>query len=178
MFYIFEDSMVQIHFGMAGNASTHCLPGPEPKSTTRLRIENEAGNICMLLSAMTVKIHDANEYDTLSGKIGADPLRSDAEKEKFFERVRKSKKSIGLLLMDQSVVAGIGNIYRAEILFKSGVHPEQPAASLPEHLLDSVWFHSVDLLQRGFASGSIMTVDKAHQMPPPWSRRYIYNHER
>jgi len=175
---IFEDSMVQIHFGMAGNASTHTLPGPEPKSTTRLRLENEESEVCMLLSAMTVKIHGADEYDAISGKIGADPLRSDAEKTKFVERMRRSKKSIGMLLMDQSVIAGIGNIYRAEILFKAGVHPEEPASSLPEKLLDSVWFHSVDLLQRGFASGSIMTVDKNHNMPAPWNRRYIYNHEK
>jgi formamidopyrimidine-DNA glycosylase len=35
-----------------------------------------------------------------------------------------------LLLMDQSVIAGVGNIYRAEILFKAGVHPEQRGNTL------------------------------------------------
>lgn len=51
-------------------------------------------------------------------KLGPDPLREDADKERLWAVMQKSKKSIGQLLMDQTAVAGIGNIYRAEILFK------------------------------------------------------------
>ena len=56
--------------------------------------------------------------------LGQDPLRADASPEALWERVRRSKKSIGQLLMDQSCFAGVGNIYRCEILFKAGVHPQ------------------------------------------------------
>lgn len=52
-------------------------------------------------------------------KLGPDPLREDADRERLWAVMQKSKKSIGQLLMDQSAVAGIGNIYRAEILFKA-----------------------------------------------------------
>ncbi len=57
-------------------------------------------------------------YESQSGKIGPDPLREDADVEVVWQKMQKSKKPVGLVLMDQSMVAGIGNIYRAEILFK------------------------------------------------------------
>lgn len=77
------------------------------------------------------------------------------------------------VLMDQSCVAGIGNIYRAEILFKSGVHPEQPARTLPRAVFELIWTHSVLLLQRGFLTGSILTVDpeEARVLGPKWCVR-------
>lgn len=80
----------------------------------------------------------------------------------------------GLVLMDQSMMAGVGNIYRAEILFKAKVHPETPANSLSRELFELVWHHSVDLLQRGFKTGSILTVDPedARKLGQPWTRRY------
>ncbi len=60
----------------------------------------------------------ADLYEEKLAKLGPDPLREDADRERLWEVMQKSKKSIGQLLMDQSAVAGIGNIYRAEILFK------------------------------------------------------------
>jgi formamidopyrimidine-DNA glycosylase len=44
--------------------------------------------------------------------------REDADKERLWQYMKQSKKSVGLTLMDQSCIAGIGNIYRAEILYK------------------------------------------------------------
>lgn len=46
-----------------------------------------------------------------------------------------------------------------QILFKAGVHPEAPANTLDRDAFDRVWRHSVLLLQRGFKTGSILTVD-------------------
>lgn len=69
--------------------------------------------------------------------------------------------------------AGVGNIYRAEILYKSRVHPEQPGNTLSRATFDTIWGHCVDLLQRGFSSGSILTVDPedAKTLGKPWTRR-------
>lgn len=50
--------------------------------------------------------------------MGPDPLREDADSDRLWRSIRKSKKPIGLVLMDQTLVAGLGNIYRAEVLFK------------------------------------------------------------
>ena len=62
----------------------------------------------------------AEFYQQCAAKLGPDPLREDADPELLWAKVTKSKKSVGLFLMDQSAVAGVGNIYRAEILFKVG----------------------------------------------------------
>lgn len=60
----------------------------------------------------------ADLYTTQTAKLGPDPLREDADAERVWARMQASKKPVGLVLMDQSMIAGIGNIYRAEILFK------------------------------------------------------------
>lgn len=60
----------------------------------------------------------ADLYEARKAKLGPDPLREDADAEVVWARVQGSRKPIGQLLMDQDAVAGLGNIYRAEVLFK------------------------------------------------------------
>lgn len=129
---------------------------------------------------MTVQHGSLDLYNSSIASLGEDPLREDADVEAAWHKVSKSKKPIGLLLMDQSVIAGVGNIYRAEILFKSGVHPDQPGSTISRPAFDTIWYHCVDLLKRGFQSGSILTVDPedAIKLGKPWTRRYIYNQAR
>uniref|UniRef100_A0A1D1ZV89 DNA-(apurinic or apyrimidinic site) lyase n=1 Tax=Auxenochlorella protothecoides TaxID=3075 RepID=A0A1D1ZV89_AUXPR len=185
LFYFFgtdpkDPIVLHFHFGMSGAFRTTALPGPEPTATTRLQLlDQEAGTVSHL-SAMTVLHGSRDLYDAKRSKLGPDPLREDADEELVWSTVSTSKKSIGLLLMDQSVVAGIGNIYRAEILYKAGVHPEQPGNTLSVEAFQRLWRHSVLLLQRGFATGSILTVDEgeAPSLGPAWARRYIYNQAR
>lgn len=83
----------------------------------------------------------------------------------------------GALIMDQSYFAGPGNIYRAEILFKAGVHPDKSGMDLERDEFDEIWFHTVALLNRGYETGSILTVDpeEARSLGKPKLRRYIYN---
>lgn len=182
LFYFFGDAanprVVHIHFGMSGAFKTMTLPGPEATETTRLTLVNQEHGIIAHLSAMTVILGDLDYYKEKSGKLGPDPLRQDADGERLWEKMRKSKKPIGGILMDQTCIAGIGNIYRAEILFKAGVHPEQPAWSVSREGFEALWRHSVLLLQRGFKTGSILTVDEdeAKKLGKPWTRRYVYNH--
>jgi hypothetical protein len=75
------------------------------------------------------------------------------------------------------VFAGPGNIYRAEILFVAGVHPEVPGNKLSRAQFDLVWAATVRLLRDGFARGSIITVDRAEALAvgKPKLRRWIYN---
>ncbi|KAA8495173.1 Endonuclease 8 1 [Porphyridium purpureum] len=170
-------TVVHVHFGMSGQFKTMKPPGAAPTPTTRLRLVHE-NNLVAHVSAMTLNHGPLEYYWSKVRKLGPDPLREDADVDTVWRKVSESKKSIGLLLMDQSVVAGIGNIYRAEILFKAGVHPDRPGRELSRDEFDRVWAHSVLLLQRGFMSGSILTVDpaEAQRLGAPWTRRYIYNH--
>ena len=57
-------------------------------------------------------IFNAEFYKSKVASLGEDPLREDADPEAAWEKISVSRKPIGLLLMDQSVIAGVGNIYR------------------------------------------------------------------
>lgn len=74
----------------------------------------------------------AGENDTYSGidKLGPDPIGDGLTPEFLEARVGKRKKPIKVCLMDQKIIAGIGNIYSDEILFSAGIHPGRPADSL------------------------------------------------
>ena len=54
------------------------------------------------------------------------------------------------------------------------MHPEQPGNTVDRPTFEKLWHHSVNLLQRGFQSGSILTVDpeEGKRLGPPWTRRY------
>ena len=164
-------SVVHIHFGMSGRFATFpAASAPATTPTTRLVLRDvgsDNGTVAHL-SAMTCEIGDLAAFDAWAKKLGPDPLRDDADFERIWNKcgvpgARGGKAPIGAVLMDQSKVAGVGNIYRAEILFKAGVHPEQPAHTLGRERFEAVWFHTVDLMRRGVQDGSILTVDKQHK---------------
>ncbi|KAK9902765.1 hypothetical protein WJX75_005429 [Coccomyxa subellipsoidea] len=183
LFYFFGEGegavVLHAHFGMSGAFKTLPRGGSPPETTPNTRLLLTGERVVALLSAMIVQHGGLDLYEEKVAKLGPDPLREDADKERLWAVMQKSKKSIGQLLMDQTAVAGIGNIYRAEILFKAGVHPEEPGRLVSREGFELIWRHSVDLLQRGFKSGSILTVDadEAKILGPPWQRRYIYNHK-
>lgn len=72
------------------------------------------------------------EGDTYSGieKLGVEPFDKSLNAEYLSSRLGKRKKAVKECLLDQSVIAGIGNIYSDEILFTAGIHPARPAGSL------------------------------------------------
>ena len=162
-----DDVCVHVHFGMAGNWAV--FEGGEPDTTATTRLRMEGGGVVSHLSAMTVKHGSrAGLYEPKRATLGEDPLRDDADLERLWKKVSRSKKSIGALIMDQSCFCGPGNIYRAEILFKARIHPDQLGKDLSRAQFDEVWRHSVELLKRGFTEGVINTVDGQ-------TGQYIYN---
>lgn len=186
LFYFFTDDkespgssidVVRVHFGMSGAFRINSLPGPDPRPTTRLSLIHQESNTIAQLSAMICEHGDIELYNSTKAKLGPDPLREDALFKDVFERMKKCKKSIGLFLMDQKCVAGVGNIFRSEILFKAGLHPETPAHVLCPCKAAEVWRQCVELMQIGFQSGSINTVDPEEQkiLGKQWQRRYVYN---
>jgi len=184
LFYFFDapksqaddnETVVHIHFGMSGRFTfVDEADAPPPKETTRLELRGHG--LVGQLSAMTVQHGGLDLFESKRRALGQDPVRDDAVADLAWDKVKGSKKSIGSLVMDQSVVAGVGNIYRAELLFKAGIHPDVPGHTLTKaQFMDGVWHHAKDLLHRGVVSGSIVTVDEAEGLGPPWTRRYIYN---
>jgi endonuclease VIII len=94
-------------------------------------------------------------------KLGPDPLVGDPveNEERFVRAVRKKPTVIALLLMDQSVVSGIGNVYRAEMLYRQRLNPHTPGRDVPEDVVRALWRDWVRLLAIGVETGQMMTMD-------------------
>lgn len=94
-------------------------------------------------------------------KLGPDPLVGDPaqNEERFVRAVRKKQTVIALLLMDQAVVSGIGNVYRAEMLFRQRLNPHTPGREVPEEVVRALWRDWVRLLAVGVETGQMMTMD-------------------
>ncbi|MDN3494469.1 DNA-formamidopyrimidine glycosylase family protein [Planococcus sp. APC 4015] len=102
-----------------------------------------------------------DEVSATIAKLGPDPLVDDVARgeEEFTAVVRRKPTAIGLLLMDQSVVSGIGNVYRAELLFRARQNPHTPGREVPDDVVRGIWRDWVRLLSIGVESGQMMTMD-------------------
>ena len=96
--------------------------------------------------------------DAILARLGPDPLRRDADPEPFRRRVSASRSAVAGLLMDQSVLAGVGNIYRAELLHRHEVSPFTAGRDLPGGVVDAMWLDLVTLMKDGVRRGRIVTV--------------------
>ena len=96
-------------------------------------------------------------------KLGPDPLRDDADPDKAFARIQRSSKPIGALLMDQAVLAGVGNVYRAESLFRARLSPMTPGREGLPATWNAMWDDLVDLMAYGVGTGRIDTVRAEHE---------------
>ncbi|MBF0814941.1 Fpg/Nei family DNA glycosylase [Microbacterium paludicola] len=94
-------------------------------------------------------------------RLGPDPLVGDPREneERFVQAVRRRNVAIGQLLMDQSVVSGIGNVYRAEMLFRANLDPHTPGRAIPEEIVRGLWRDWVELIRIGVETGQMMTMD-------------------
>lgn len=79
-------------------------------------------------------------------KLGPEPL-DDLTLESFRELLAKSSRKIKILLLDQSKIAGVGNIYANEVLFLAGVHPERGVSTLSGREVDRL-FEAVETVLR------------------------------
>lgn len=107
------------------------------------------------------ELQTPDEVAATIAKLGPDPLVDDVAEgeERFTEVVRRKPTSIGLLLMDQSVVSGIGNVYRAELLYRARLNPHTPGRDVPEEVVRGIWRDWARLLAIGVETGQMMTMD-------------------
>ena len=102
------------------------------------------------------------DYAIAVGKIGEDPIRDDANPQQVWAKVQRSKRSIGSLLMDQKLFAGVGNIYRAEVLFRHQQSPFTPGNAIDRSVFFAMWEDLVVLMRQGVVDGEINTVRDEH----------------
>jgi formamidopyrimidine-DNA glycosylase len=133
---------------------------PEPIGAVRVRLLTETA--CADLRGPTAcEVQTIEEVDRTIAKLGPDPMVDDPAEgeERFTAVVRKKPTPIALLLMDQSVVSGIGNVYRAELLFRARLDPFRPGREVPEETVRALWRDWVHLLRIGVETGQMLTMD-------------------
>jgi len=133
---------------------------PEPIGAVRVRLLTDA--TCADLRGPTAcDVLTPDEVQAVIAKLGPDPLvdTGRAAEDRFTATVLKKPTPICLLLMDQSVVSGIGNVYRAEMLFRARLNPHIPGRDLPEATVRALWKDWVKLLKIGVKNGQMMTMD-------------------
>lgn len=133
---------------------------PPVVGAVRLRLLTET--TCADLRGPTACVlQSPDEVAATIAKLGPDPLVDDVAEgeERFTATVKRKPTAIGLLLMDQAVVSGIGNVYRAEILFRARQNPHTPGRDVPEEVVRGMWRDWVRLLSIGVETGQMMTMD-------------------
>jgi endonuclease-8 len=107
------------------------------------------------------ELQTPDETGATIAKLGPDPLVDDVAEgeERFTAVVRRKPTAIGLLLMDQAVVSGIGNVYRAELLYRARQNPHTPGREVREEVVRELWRDWVRLLSIGVETGQMMTMD-------------------
>ncbi|MGL4338893.1 MAG: Fpg/Nei family DNA glycosylase [Rhodoglobus sp.] len=132
----------------------------DPVGAVRVRLLNHA-TVADLRGPTACKVLRADEVQAKIDTLGPDPVVDTGRKaeNRFVMAVMKRATPIGLLLMDQSVVAGIGNVYRAEILFRARLNPHTRGRDLPEKTVRALWKDWAKLLKIGIETGQMMTRD-------------------
>jgi endonuclease-8 len=161
-----DDRYVHVHLGLYGTFDVHDLVSDvlAPIGQVRLRMIRADGKAYAdLRGATTCELVTTAERDAVVGRIGPDPLRPDADPAHAWMRIRRSTAPIGTLLMDQTVVAGVGNVYRAELLFRHRIHPLRPGRTLRSGQWQAMWDDLVGLMTEGVRTGTIDTVRPEHE---------------
>lgn len=166
LFIVFEhDHLVHVHLGLIGAFDVHTdvAEVPPPVGQVRLRIVSGDGSAYAdLRGATQCELIGPTRREEILTRLGPDPLRDDADPELAWRRIKASQRSIGDLLMDQAVLAGVGNVYRAEVLFRHRIHPLRPGRTLRVGQWQAVWADLVDLLREGVVHNRIDTVRPEH----------------
>ena len=203
-----EDRILHVHLGLQGDFTEGSGPLPPVKGALRLRMWNAAAvkrpavegqsrrhgwyssddgsdNLAPekvawveLRGPMDCSIYTQEKWDALLERLGPDPLNGDGP-EKAIERIQKSRKTIGELLMDQTVAAGVGNIFRAELLYRARLSPFVAGKDVPEATLRAMWKDLLPLMRAAMVDRRIVTTKvkdrpSGEKMAPKEEAHYVY----
>jgi DNA-formamidopyrimidine glycosylase len=183
LFYRFEgDVLLHVHLGLYGSFTRGAGAAPEPRGALRLRmvVEDDGdGQWVDLRGPTACELFTPHDRDAVVARLGPDPLRTDADPERAWRRISGSRVVVGALLMDQSVLAGVGNVYRAEVLYRAGMSPFRAGRDVDRAQWDAMWDDLRVLLRAGVRAGHIVTTareDRDRRSGPPRreDRFYVY----
>ncbi|KZX22675.1 Endonuclease 8 1 [Rathayibacter tanaceti] len=155
-----------------------------PVGAVRVRIRTEE-TVADLRGPTACEVMDPAQVDALLARLGPDPAADDSDeaRDRFVNRLRRTATPVGLVLMDQSIVSGIGNIYRAELLYRAGLDPHTPGKQVPLDVARELWSDWAHLLEDGIRTGMMITrrdltaPERAKAVRSHAERNYVYKRE-
>ena len=170
--------MVHVHLGLYGSFTDGPAPLAAPVGQVRMRIESDEFGTD-LRGPTACELFTPEDLSALAARLGPDPLCKGADPDLAWAAITKSRKAIGALLMDQKVLAGVGNVYRAEVLFRASINPHRFGTAVHRTEWDDLWADLVALMAVGVRRGKMHVVrpDDDHGDPaygPGRPRTYVY----
>lgn len=169
---------LHVHLGLFGRFRI----GPDVEPSPNARVAWSSDTHLLALSGPTVcEFIDPDAERELAERLGPDPLapqQDDAQR--LAAALGRSTIPIGAAMLDQTVMAGVGNVYRAEILFLAGIDPSTPSKALARDDVEAIWKLTVEQLTLGERLGRIVTVDPEEvgvpgpNKVPRGERTYVY----
>ncbi len=159
LFYWWDSEVVHVHLGMQGIFLHHGQPAPIPRRQVRLRVAGPA-LVVDLIAPLLCELGTPALRDAVVADLGPDPLRRDADADLVWARLRKRRQSMGVALLDQRLVSGIGNVIRAEALHAARLHPRRIATSVSCDEFADLWGHIVRIMRDAATVGRIVTAKR------------------
>ncbi|RKE18019.1 Fpg/Nei family DNA glycosylase [Streptomyces sp. TLI_171] len=161
LFLGFGEDWLHVHLGLYGKYEFGAGEAPAPVGQVRLRMVNDGG-YADLRGPTACELLTPAEKAAVHRRLGPDPLRPGEPGDAAWQRISRSGSTVAALLMDQKILAGVGNVYRAEVLFRLGISPHRAGRELSRAEWDAIWSDLVALMHDGVAAGRIDTVRPEH----------------
>lgn len=156
------ERILYVHLGLIGTfvlSSVEGLADPPVTGVVRLRLLDER-TVADLRGPMACKVLVPDEAAALLARQGPDPLRPESDPDRAWAKIHGSRRSIAELLMDQTVLAGVGNIYRCEVLWRHRVRPTTAGERIKRATWQAIWDDLSALMPWGVRTGRIITRDE------------------
>lgn len=159
LFFHFASGLsTHVHLGLFGKFRVDG-DGLPPLGEVRMRMRTDLG-VVDLAGPTACEVGPGELRDSIVARLGPDPLRRDGRRADAIAALGSTRQPIGGALLDQRVIAGVGNVFRAEVLFVHGIHPTVRAADCDEPVLTAVWETLRKMLRAGVRDNRIITIDR------------------
>ena len=160
LFYSWSNGLVgHVHLGLFGKFRVYRGPAPLDAPTVRMRLAVPKATVD-LTGPTDCTVGTDEDRDRIIRRLGPDPLRDDADPRHAYDAIARRAAPIGQLLLDQKVMSGVGNVYRAEALFVNRINPSRPGTEVTATVFEALWTTIVAMLRQGVADNRIITLDR------------------
>ena len=171
--------LLHVHLGLIGSFRLSASPDVAAGPNVQLHLASPTAS-ADLIAATTRELIDADRREAILQRLGPDVLADDADPERAWQRLSRRAVPVATALLDQQILSGVGNVYRAEALFVTGIHPLRLATSLSRSEFDRLWQTLATMLRQGVEDERIITVhpsERGEGSVAPEDAFYVYKQQ-